>query len=109
MYGVGQKIGKHLGYATRIAQSMGRCQPGVDGDAALAGQGCQQVDRFAGDTSDIARGKIGRFARIIKTGKPQQRLNEVAHALGGALTGLQRFAILLGEIAAAQDILQMGE
>ena len=79
------------------------------GDVLFLGEGMQEFDGFAGDAVKFARRAVGGISPRVEARQRQQRFGELAHALGGALTGLEGRAVFAAGAFAGQRALRLGE
>jgi len=99
--GIAEKIGHDLTELLGVAAAAGGREIGGQVDALLPGHRTQELDGLAGHAVELAGRPGGRFAGV-ESRQRQQGLDEAAHALRGALTGGQAFAVFAAERSRAR-------
>ncbi len=107
--GVGEEVGDDLCEAFGVAVANGGGEIGVDVDTACGGERADEFDAVGGEHGKVAFIAAQRFLAGVEAGQFEERFDEPAHALRGALAGLEGFAVFLVRAFAGEPVLRVGE
>src|SRR5206468_11128700 len=92
--GVRHKVRDDLREALGIADAVHRRQVRADGHLPIMCEWLQKLDAFLADKREVEGDALDRAFAGIESGKLQERFDEPAHPLTGALARLKRVAVL---------------
>src|SRR5258705_5270051 len=106
---VSEQVCDHLRDSLLVTLAEYTGKVGVDLNSAFCGQWADQVEAFARGACKVELRSMHGFLTGVQAGQFEQRLDQLAHALRGALAGLQRLAVFSGRTLPCQCALRLGK
>ena len=109
MDGVGEEVGDHLGDLLGIAGARRGRQVDRPADRPFLAERSHQVERVADGLREVELLPVHHVLAGVEPRELEQRRDEAAHALGGALAGFERRAVFFRRARPREGRLRLGE